>query len=635
MSDASGSQSSSHASLAYRPDIDGLRALAVAVVVAFHAFPRLLPGGFVGVDVFFVISGFLISGIIFGAQARGEFTFRDFYRRRIARIFPALAVVTAASLVIGWAVLIALDYRRLGNNASAAGVFGANVAFWLESGYFDVAAARKPLLHLWSLGVEEQFYLVWPPLLVLAARRRWNAGVVIGVVGLASLAISLFTTRSNADAAFFLPFARMWELALGAFLAWRHQQGRASLAVNANVMSGGGVALIVAACLFLNSADLFPGWLALIPVAGAALVVLAGPGAWINARILSLRPVVFVGLISYPLYLWHWPLLAFARGRSPDELDVAQRLALVVVGAALAWATYEWVERPIRHGRFARATWRTPVLVAALMLVTVAGLGVGAGRLPTRLDLAYPQLSRFAFDYRSEYRSNICQLAERSVGRRIADVCVDSSFGRRGVPSVLLLGDSHAAHLYPGLRALAAERGLALAQYTAAGCTPAPGPPAAACQFVDRVALDFIAARKPTVLVIASAWHEVDVAELTAMIASARSGAPTARIVVVGPVPQWVEPLPLVILRHLQQHPGAQVPRYLNEGLLGEPANNDVRLRLALANQPVTYLSAQSVLCGPAGCLATVDGAPIAWDAAHLTPSGSRLMARAILDSVR
>jgi peptidoglycan/LPS O-acetylase OafA/YrhL len=623
------------ASHSYRPDIDGLRALAVAVVVVFHAFPRLLPGGFVGVDVFFVISGFLITGIILGAQARGEFTFRDFYRRRIARIFPALAVVVAASLVIGWLVMLASDFRRLGTSAAAAGVFGANVAFWRESGYFDVVAARKPLLHLWSLGVEEQFYLVWPPLLVLAARLRWNAGVVIGSVGLLSLGVSLATTGSQPDAAFFLPFARMWELALGAFLAWRQQEGRLAFAVRPDIMSGIGLALIAASCVFIDAGDAFPGWLALLPVAGAALLVSAGPAAWVNAKLLSLRPVVFIGLISYPLYLWHWPLLAFARGRTPDELGTVHRFVLIAVSAVLAWATYEFLERPIRSGRFARAAWRTPALVAALSVATITALFVGTGTVPTRLDLAYPQLSRVTFDYRSAYRSGICHFEVRDSGRPMDAACVDSSFGVSGVRSVLLLGDSHAAHLYPGLRALAREGGWALAQYTADACGPAASASTHSCRGVDATALEFIAKRTPGIVVLASAWDRVDIEDLAATVAALRAAAPAARIVIVGPVPQWAEPLPIVVLRYLRQHPGEPTPLYMKEGLKDEPANNDARLRRGLANQRVTYVSALSELCASEGCLAMVDGEPVAWDASHLTGSGSRLMARAILDALR
>ncbi|MEZ5488290.1 MAG: acyltransferase [Steroidobacteraceae bacterium] len=204
----------------YRPDVDGLRAIAVLSVLVYHAFPDLLPGGFVGVDIFFVISGFLISGIILTRIQAGTFTFADFYARRIRRIFPALAAVLVACLLAGWLILFPVDYERLGGHVLAGAAFVSNLVLWRESGYFDTSSELKPLLHLWSLGVEEQFYLIWPVLLVLAARFLHRILWAIVAVALLSFAANLLLVGSHASAAFYLPITRFWELMLGSMLAY-------------------------------------------------------------------------------------------------------------------------------------------------------------------------------------------------------------------------------------------------------------------------------------------------------------------------------------------------------------------------------------------------------------------------------
>lgn len=206
----------------YRPDIDGLRAVAVLAVIAFHAYPGLLPGGFIGVDVFFVISGFLITGVILGDLERGTFTFADFYARRIRRIFPALLVVLVAAWIAGWFLLLADEYKSLGRNIAAGALFLSNVSLWTEAGYFDAAAELKPLLHLWSLGIEEQFYIAWPLVMVIAWRLRGSLVTVAGVIGLVSFVLCVLSADGDPTTAFYLPHTRVWELLVGATLAVAH-----------------------------------------------------------------------------------------------------------------------------------------------------------------------------------------------------------------------------------------------------------------------------------------------------------------------------------------------------------------------------------------------------------------------------
>src|SRR3954465_9629484 len=292
----------------YRPDIDGLRAFAVLSVVLYHAFPKVVRGGYVGVDVFFVISGFLISSILFTEMSEGRFSFTTFYGRRIRRIFPALAVCLAAVLAYGFVCLTPFELAQLGKHVFFGAGFLSNVVLWTESGYFDGGANLKPLLHLWSLGIEEQFYIVWPALLWVAFRMKTKVGRLLAVLFVASFAINVAWSINNISDDFYLPFSRFWELLAGAGLAWRSQISLAPI-VRSWISLAGFAALLTSVAVFTPEMR-FPGWPALLPVAGAFAVILAGSKAPVNRIILSNRAVVFVGLISYPLYIWHWPLIS-------------------------------------------------------------------------------------------------------------------------------------------------------------------------------------------------------------------------------------------------------------------------------------------------------------------------------------
>jgi peptidoglycan/LPS O-acetylase OafA/YrhL len=301
----------------YRRDIDGMRAVAVVAVIAFHAFPSSLKGGFIGVDIFFVISGFLISSILFSGLERNKFSFAEFYIRRAKRIFPSLSLMLIGCLVFGWFALLADEYRLLGKHVFAGAGFVSNWLLLSEKGYFDKASETKPLLHLWSLGIEEQFYLLWPFLLWVGRKIRLNLLVVIGAVLIASFVINVLYIRSDPVSMFYTPQSRFWELLIGATLAYLslHHRGFFSSfnRVVQELLSGTGMALIVVGLVVLTSAHKFPGLWALLPTMGTALVIAAGPKAWLNRNILSNPVFVWIGLVSYPLYLWHWPLLCFPR----------------------------------------------------------------------------------------------------------------------------------------------------------------------------------------------------------------------------------------------------------------------------------------------------------------------------------
>jgi peptidoglycan/LPS O-acetylase OafA/YrhL len=371
----------------YRRDIDGLRAIAVLSVIGFHAFPEWFKGGFIGVDIFFVISGFLITTILAASLDRGDLHPLAFYRRRIRRIFPALALVLIACCCFGWFALLADEYKRLGKHVAAGAGFIANFVLWRESGYFDNAAETKPLLHLWSLAVEEQFYIIWPLLFWLAAKVRRLLLPMIALVAVASFAAGIRESQRDVATAFYSPYTRFWEIATGALLAYLGSRIDADKPhITENIQSLSGACLIAVGLIFITKDTAFPGWWALLPTLGATLIISAGPHAWLNRNVLSSGAFVFVGLISYPLYLWHWPLISFVHMTVADVPSPGIRIAAVLASIGLAWLTYRLIETPVRAGL--TRVWQPTALLA--LMAAICSFGYYCYRrdgLPTRSGL--------------------------------------------------------------------------------------------------------------------------------------------------------------------------------------------------------------------------------------------------------
>ena len=450
----------------YRPDIDGLRAVAVLSVVIYHAFPAWLPGGFIGVDIFFVISGFLISTIIFENLDQQTFSFTHFYGRRIKRIFPALLVVLTTCLMLGWFTLLADEYKQLGKHIATGAGFVANFAYWMEAGYFDNAAETKPLLHLWSLGIEEQFYIIWPVLLWLAWRLRITYLPIILAAILASFLLSVYVTSKDSSTGFYLPHTRFWELLCGSLLAWltvTAQQRNSmetgpkrwftALVANQqplllrNTLSIIGAGLLIIGCWLIDKDSAFPGSWAMLPVAGAFAIIAAGPQAWINRHCLSNRILVWIGLISFPLYLWHWPLLTFLRIMEEGTPATSLLVGAVILSIVLSWLTYRFIESPIRHSGSGHI--KTAVL-ALLML----GIGL-AGYYAYKNDglTSRPAVQKI------NAAAGLYQPSPHHPSHNEACDTVFPVFkhfsacllSMEALPKVLLLGDSHSTHYYKSL----------------------------------------------------------------------------------------------------------------------------------------------------------------------------------------
>ncbi len=357
----------------YRADIDGLRAFSVCAVLIFHAFPNTLRGGFVGVDVFFVISGYLITGILFKESEDGEIGLLGFYARRIRRIFPALLLVLASCLFIGWSILLPSEFAQLGKHVLASAFFSINIVLWQEIGYFNNAAITKPLLHLWSLGVEEQFYIVWPLFIICIRKCTRSILPWIVLLLLVSFVINIIQTKVDPAGAFFLPFSRGWELLLGAALAALRIENRKRCGhLHALCSLIGGLLLVFS--VWRVSEVGFPGWQAALPVLGAGLIIVAGADAPINRFFLSRGPVVYLGKISYPLYLWHWPLLSFARTSTQDTISVHQATTTLAIAFVLAALTHSICERPLRRVRAPGALVAS--LLGAMAVLALVGASI-------------------------------------------------------------------------------------------------------------------------------------------------------------------------------------------------------------------------------------------------------------------
>ena len=443
----------------YRPDIDGLRAVAVLSVVGFHAFPGTVKGGFVGVDVFFIISGFLISTILFGNLARNSFDLLEFYVRRVRRIFPALAIVLLATFAFGWFSLMADEFGQLGKHVAAGAGFVSNLVFWGESGYFDTVADTKPLLHLWSLGVEEQFYIAWPLILLVAWRLRFRPLLITLGIALLSFAYNIEQSRVDPTGDFFSPATRFWEISLGSLLAYANLSGAGWLQRmtprQRDIQSLAGASLLLIALLMLKSGDVFPGWWALLPTIGAALLIAAGSQAWVNRHVLARKPLVVIGLISFPLYLWHWPILSFIRILHAERPGRTVRVVAVLAAVALAWLTYRLVETPIRRSAHRRGP--PLALVVAMVILGVTGYACyrddgfsfrSAGNAPVVIA---GDLGQEAFYAYSDAHFALCEPVAIREEAEQWDGSVRCRQSRPGATDLAIIGDSHAEHLFVGL----------------------------------------------------------------------------------------------------------------------------------------------------------------------------------------
>jgi peptidoglycan/LPS O-acetylase OafA/YrhL len=631
---------------AYRPDIDGLRALAIILVIAYHYFG--LPGGYVGVDVFFVISGYLITGMLLADLERSRLNLLDFYVRRFRRILPPLLVVILVSFFVGCVWLLPYDFRELSKEACASALYVSNFLTWHQSNYFDVSATTKPFLHLWSLGIEEQFYLAWPAFLLLANRWKHAAGVVILAILLASFLLNLVTIQDDQAAAFYSPLSRVWELASGGLLAWYEQCRRESrLRADPDVAKSlwlerfstiVGMLLILCAAALYNSRSNFPGYLAVVPVMGAVLIVAGGAGALLNRTLLSWRPMVSVGKASYSLYLWHWPVLVLATLLFSDEHFRYLNGVCLAVSGFLSWVTYNCCEQPIRlipinadnTRRFLLAGIGSSMTVAAFTILMSSGVLVRpADSMVISKEYERPEIGCY-FDGRGGHEHNSAVFAP----------CEVMTFPGR--PVVFLLGDSHAYSLYWGLRPYLDARRINLIEYSMVYCVPLTATKLRpACAGGYKYVLEKIERDKPD-LVILFAHHLIQSRVMGAeegteyeefltrhMSELLHTGA--QHVLLVGQMPIWRPSLPRILNQEYLRI-GQNAPTRMFTGLERESIDIDETMRSASKEFRIPYYSLKDQLCDAQGCLTRVgEKLPdelIVFDDGHLTASGASYLAR-------
>ncbi len=455
--------------MAYRADVDGMRAVAVMAVLLFHAGLGL-PGGFVGVDVFFVISGFLITSIVTREVQAGEFSYLGFWERRARRLVPAMAVVAMATVAMAYFLLLPHDYKELGQSVVSQTFACANFYFWREAGYFAGPSEIKPLLHTWSLAVEEQFYFVMPGLLMLA-HRLWPTRIraVLITTLLASLGWCVYSTTLYPDAAFYLLPARAWEMLLGGVVAlsgdfsWL-KRGPAEM------LSFAGLATVVGSVLFYPAGTPFPGSYAILPCVGTAAMI-AGNSVHqtVTSRLLGWKPVVFIGLISYSLYLWHWPLFAFANYMTPGELPQWLAISLLVISVVMGVLSWKFVETPFRNRALLPSRGRV-LGVASIALLTLGGVGVGLHMLNGVRSRFGEDILRLA-DARTD-RNPLRKLHHDLTGSALAKgpkLLVGSADDE---PQLIIVGDSHGDAIVPGIVGLCKQQDVPMVAFTRSDTLP-------------------------------------------------------------------------------------------------------------------------------------------------------------------
>ncbi|MDB5654918.1 MAG: hypothetical protein JWQ94_2531 [Tardiphaga sp.] len=622
----------------YREDIDRLRGLAVLAVVAFHFELPGVHGGYVGVDIFFVISGFLITQIIQREMRHGAFSFAQFYERRLRRLMPALYVVVLASIVPAFYFLLPSERLGFFHSIAAVVTFTSNILFWSQSGYFDRTAVEKPLLHTWSLAVEEQFYLVFPVLIWAllwyqnrARLPRTSLSVVLVPLLVASFAFGLWLLQTGRTAtAFYMSPARAWEFLIGSVLAI---EGFPQLKNNTQrlVALVGAYVLLLVPIFGLRQNSVFPGWNALAPCAGAALFIWSGTGAPAvqRHRFSPYRLARFFGTISYSMYLWHWPLFTFTRfAKDGLTLSGIDKAALFAATIALSYLSWAFVEQPFRQRKWlpTRRLALVGAAAASAVLIAVSVIGNFVPASTSGFDKTAAKLDAYNnYDERAAYRGACFRLDEQPID--MAD-CMTMSATK---PNVLLWGDSHAAHYYPGLAKLAEAHGFNLLQATQAGCAPTFKPHPLAkiwCQQFAAMINPWFETHTPDVVIMSGDWmDDVFSSRFDTMIANIQETALTltakgAHVVLLGPAVQFKTGLPALIIRALSRKAD---PLPVRDMVRPDIFAGDAKMKAALPNSDrFAYVSVVNAVCPNEMCPATVaDGVPLTWDYGHLTVEGS------------
>jgi peptidoglycan/LPS O-acetylase OafA/YrhL len=637
-----------------RADIQGLRAVAVLLVVLYHAGLPALPGGYVGVDVFFVISGYVITGMLWREiEHTGRVDLASFYARRIGRLLPAALAMTAVTVVFFWSVYSPLERLRLATGAFASAVYLSNLWFALDAtDYFATDIAGHPLLHTWSLSVEEQFYLVWPWLLMLAAAGSVGAARgrrvlrAVGWVALASLVACVVLTATRQPWAFFASPTRAWEFAAGAAAVLLQRRGAALAARPRLALGIAGAAAVLASAMAFSVDSPVPGWWMLLPVAGTAGLLWAGTADGAVQRLLGLRPMVWLGDVSYSWYLWHWPVLIALRELLPAQRGLAAACG-VAASLLLAWGSYRLLEDPIRHHRALRL-WPRGAIVAGLGLSLLAASALLVGRedakqlarTPAYAPLRAPTHDR---DVRAGCHATIPQTEVPASGCAFGD--------RASSTLVVLFGDSHAQHWFPAMEQAARQEHWQLVALTKSTCPSAQVEPFvhqlrryyAECITWRERAMARILALKPDLVVLSNASEYAD-----ARLPDGRDGDPDSvwraglsatlqrfdaagvRTLVLRDTPRPPFDVPVCLARAVARGADARACRF-DARKASDPALHAIELEATREARHASAADLTEAICPQGSCAALQDGVVHYADGNHLTARYSASLAPALV----
>ena len=619
----------SYSETIYRAEIDGLRALAVLSVIFFHAGFKLFSGGFVGVDVFFVISGYLITSLILTEKQADRFSIYRFYERRARRILPALFFIMVVCLPFAWFVLLPDQLIDFSKSLQAVPIFVSNIFFWKNTGYFSANTIEKPLIHTWSLGIEEQYYLLFPLFILFF----WQLGhrkllMLISTLLLLSLGISDYLVHRHPAAGFYLIPPRAWELLTGSVLALTAFKnitlhGYTSFKLN-QIISATGLLLVILSTFLFSKNTPFPGLYALVPVVGTALIIAFSAPKTLVFQCLSNQYVVRIGLISYSAYLWHQPLFAFARIyflETPPTYIFVLCIGMTLLLASLTW---KYIEQPFRNrNHFSRHQIFGLSLLGTVFFLGVGVVGIDAKGFPQRLSPHQQPLFAYTAEHNIFNENLGCFLnAEQN-----ADHFGTCTFESKGTKNILLWGDSHAAHLMSGLQAIGAHHHLS--QFTASACPPILGMNFSNrphCQSINTYVIEKIRKNPPDQVILAARWdpHNQQWHQLQNTIAELHKMG-IHDIVIIGPAPIWTTSLPHILARF--NAPFEQLPRRLKSHIETDIFFIDHEMQMAAKQWQVNYISLLTMLCNQQGCLTRLGKKPnqlISLDDGHFTPVGSK-----------
>ena len=660
--EGSGDREGQGAAIRYRPDIDGLRALAVIGIIVYHFLPGSFPGGLTGVDIFFVISGYLISLILIKQPRLDAAVLKTFYARRIKRIFPALLLVMGCALAFGWIALYADEFKELGKHVVAGAGFVSNFVYLKEAGYFDAGAEQKPLLHLWSLAVEEQFYIVWPLLLIVLGQRKRQL-LAVRIMWALSFVGNVYLSYTNVDAAFYLPFTRFWEILTGAALAFSEVAPNGSRRVFRRLGAWIGLVLMIGSIALVKGDELFPGWQALIPVLGAYLVIRGG-NSRASSLILANRPMVWLGLISYPLYLWHWPIFAFLT-ITELQLSATQKGIGIGLTLLLATLTYYLLEKPVRH-RKGRTTLTLLVLMAAIGFAgykvykrngldyrpvnyeaykkhALAWLGFMHSNAATsqgavafdrqHFDSLHPeyasQLQRLALHMRTDnaffqkLKHDFSVVNQKTLGENELTGGPGESKRR-----VVIIGDSHAENLYWSLKLTHSQYEFTL--FTASGCTPILSryrDEDNRCRVLINTARDFLKRERTDLVILAARWPE-SYARVADDLAFYQTVSP--HVALAGPSLTFTSDVSKIMLRYTE----GDIIEHVNRFIDTDKFRQNAEMKIFAAGQRVGFIDELQPLSRDGVFRITATGQELfIFDSSHLTKSGAIEMGHQLLDA--